>query len=81
MRLRRLHLSSVAFLDLIKAHPPRVWQTVENALPDDVEIARVGYDDTGYLVLMLTSESFDEVPQGSAVPEHPTPVIRTGPVA
>jgi len=72
-RLRRLVFSGEAFIELFKAHEgvPGFVRVVENALPDDASVVRTYSDMDGRMILVVASASFDEVPDGGVIPEHP----------
>lgn len=53
------------------------WQRViEHPLPDDAEVVRVGYDETGWLLLMVQSEEYEDVTEGNTYPDVVTPMFR-----
>lgn len=75
-----LRITPDLLIDLCKAKPNRpgeITRVVQNALPDDAKLERVGVGADGWLVLVVTSASFLEVPAGWPVPDLPPPVFET----
>ena len=72
-RLRRLVFHGDAFINLFKAHEdfPGFVRVVKNALPDDAHVVRTYNDSDGRMILVVSSATFDEVPNGGMIPEHP----------
>lgn len=74
MRLRILRFSNAFLVPFLQQHKDRkVISLIENALPDDAEIVRVGHDHTGWFHIVITSQEFAEVAEGAVIPEHPAP--------
>ena len=46
---------------------------VKNALPQDAEYVRAGYDNFGNMFVVLRSESFEDIKEGAIMPELPRP--------
>lgn len=65
------------FLEICKEGCPRAFELVDNALPKDAEIVRVGYDDnSGELLLVIWSQSYPDVPAGFRLMEVGRPIMR-----
>lgn len=54
------------------------YESAENPLPEDAKISRVFIERErpDQIALVLTSENFDEVPEGKLIPEIDTPFFR-----
>lgn len=50
-----------------------------NPIPDDAIVYRSGHDPSGYLWIIVSSASFDEVPEGHLIPELPSPMFESEP--
>lgn len=69
-RLRRVTFSAEFLVDILK-HGVSVAQVVDNALPEDATYEYGVVDQTsGQVWLFVSSASFDEVPEGAAIPQH-----------
>lgn len=56
-----------------EARGMRGLTVTKHALPEDAQFVRAGYDETGALHIVLTSESFADVPPGDRLPVLPAP--------
>jgi hypothetical protein len=72
MRARLFRINATLLLTL----GCRRFETIANALPLDVRVTGVSVEGADIIVLQIESESFDLVPDGEPIPEHPAPVIR-----
>lgn len=77
MKLARLLVQADFYLALLKQQALPLVQIVQNPLPRDAEVARVGWDDSGQLHLILYSQTFQDVAFGEPVPQVPLPIVRT----
>lgn len=78
MKRAILLMTDFLVMDILKATlstEKRTHRVIENALPDDVEIVRIGHDETGTLRMMLESEEFKDIGKKEEYPELPCPVI------
>lgn len=48
---------------------------VENPLPDDVEVIRMGHDSFGNINIILQSSEFEEISEGGEIPLQPRTVF------
>lgn len=78
MKLRRLRVDVNFLISCCQATGllSRRFRVVENEIPADARVIRVGYDDGGWLNLIIESESFDDVEDGP-IPEHPATRFET----
>lgn len=67
-RLRVVRLDPDAVLNLLK-HGPGA-RIVSGALPEDAKVASIGHDENGIIAVIVSSASFDEVPNNARIPEH-----------
>jgi hypothetical protein len=68
-RRKTLRMSNI-FLPCLVGEGPRHYEVVKDALPPDTTIVNVRMsDDFRSLVLLIESESFDEIPEGLQYPE------------
>jgi len=70
MRVKILRVHTTQFLNFLKrdSRGRAVCAIVSNPLPDDAEVVRVGYDEVGWLQLVVQSSTFDDVPEGDRIP-------------
>lgn len=86
MKVALLELTPELFVDFCKASkngPPRRFEVVENALPDDAEVSAIAHMSDplrlhhGTVLLHIKSESFADVPEGGFIPKLPPIMFRT----
>lgn len=75
MRLKRFVFMADSFLKLFMFGSPyhRAARLLKNGLPDDAQIARIYDTFEGRIVIVVHSETFDEVLDGAIIPELPAP--------
>lgn len=78
MRVKILRVQADAFIRMQKRDPlgKPVVQLVDNPLPDDARVIRIGYDYTGWLQFVIESQSFPDLNDGDAMPDLPAPTFR-----
>jgi hypothetical protein len=70
MKLKKV-LVSVEFCKMIMSGKKQIFQVIENCLPQDTKLIRVGMSDqhqTAYLIIQ--SEEFDNIPEGHEIPDY-----------
>ena len=70
-RLAVIRATAELLVELCKAGSARYAEVIENALPSDAMFVRAGHDMNGTLRIVVSSESFAEVPEGGVIPELP----------
>lgn len=80
MRQAILELTPELFVEFAKAAKgdgTRKFTVRANPLPDDAEVIRIIISNTDNLALVLHSESFSDVAEGSVLPTLPSPIFET----
>lgn len=80
MRVKILRVQTEQFIRLHQKRSKDILArsvVVENPLPDDAEVVRVGYDYSGWMLLVIQSAEWPDVKEGDAIPDLPAPMFTT----
>ena len=75
MRLRYLPVYTDVLMELWKGNALPVT-CVENRIPKDARVVRIGHDHLGALNIVIESTEFADVDEGAEIPMHPRPLFR-----
>ena len=77
MRLRYVPITPNILLEAMKVGQDHInVQLVENGLPKDTKLVRMGHDGFGWVNLIVESLDFEDLEEGAEIPRHPTPLFR-----
>ena len=74
-RLRYIPVYTDFFIDCLKGGEIHAI-CVDNVLPQDTKMVRMGHDQLGSMFIVVESEEFDDIGEYDEIPQHPKPLFK-----